>query len=140
MKKKSTQNNYLTPAITAICLSMCLAMAQPTFSTGVNDKEVALIEKDPGDKNPVKKAKQVKSKTLVRIYPDILKKVMHVVAKDNEGKEVDFTVFDMKGNLVLNFKMNAGNHEKIAGLTRGTYLYRVFCSDEETATGNFTIR
>ena len=37
---------------------------------------------------------------------------MHVVAKDNEGKEIDFFVFDLKGTLVQNYKMKAGDHQE----------------------------
>ena len=76
----------------------------------------------------------------VKIYPDIIKKAMHVVAKENEGKEIDFFVFDLQGTLMKHYKMNDGDHEKIAGLERGKYIYHVFCGDEETATGKFEIR
>jgi hypothetical protein len=112
-------------------------VVQPVFSAGVNNKEIAVSEKDPGDKSP---AKKVRNKTLVRVYPDMLKRIMHVVAKENEGKAIDFYVFDTKGTLVLNYKMQPGNHEKIAGLARGSYVYRVFCCDEETKSGNFIIK
>ena len=76
----------------------------------------------------------------VRIYPDVIKKSMHVVAKDNEGKMIDFFVFDLQGTLLKHYKMIEGDHEKIAGLKRGKYIYQVFCGDEETAIGKFEIR
>jgi hypothetical protein len=76
----------------------------------------------------------------VKIYPDALKREMHVVAKENDGKEIDFFVFDLQGTLLQNYKMKAKDHNKIAGLARGTYVYRVFCGDEETAAGKFEIR
>ena len=65
---------------------------------------------------------------------------MHVVAKENDGKEIDFFVFDLEGTLVQNYKMKAKEHIRIQGLQRGSYVYRVFCGDEETAAGNFEIR
>ena len=65
---------------------------------------------------------------------------MHVVAKENEGKEVDFFVFNMQGTLMLNYKMKSGDHQRITGLSRGTYEYRVFSGDEETASGKFMIK
>lgn len=76
----------------------------------------------------------------VRIYPDVIKKSMHVVAKDNEGKMIDFFVFDLQGTLLKHYKMIEGDHEKIAGLKRGKYIYQVFCGDDETAIGKFEIR
>ena len=90
MKTNFNQNNFLTKAITSFCLSICLAVVQPVFSAGVNNKEIAVSEKDPGDKSPAKKARQARNKTLVRVYPDMLKRIMHVVAKENEemGNEV----------------------------------------------------
>jgi hypothetical protein len=70
----------------------------------------------------------------------VLKREMHVVAKENDGKEIDFYVFDVNGTLVHQNKMKAKDHNKISGLARGTYVFRVFSNDEETAAGNFEIR
>lgn len=76
----------------------------------------------------------------VKIYPDLIKKTMHVIAKENNGKKIDFFVFDLQGVLMKHYRMEEGDHEKIAGLKRGKYIYHVFCGDEETATGKFDIR
>ncbi|HKZ66042.1 MAG TPA: hypothetical protein VJ111_06795 [Chitinophagaceae bacterium] len=76
----------------------------------------------------------------VKIYPDIIKKSMHVVAKENDGKEIDFFVFDLQGILLKHYRMTEGDHVKITGLKRGKYIYHVFCGDEETATGKLDIR
>jgi hypothetical protein len=76
----------------------------------------------------------------VKIYPDVIKKTMHVVAKENDGKEIDFFVFDLQGTLMKHYRMNEGDREKITGLSRGKYIYHVFCGDEETVTGKFNIR
>jgi len=99
-----------------------------------------------GEEDPVKRKKE-KSRThsslnnsSVKIYPDAIRRSMHVVAKANEGKPIEFFVFDLQGTLVQNHKMNAKDHIRIEGLARGTYVYRVFCGDEETASGNFEIR
>ena len=103
-------------------------------------------EKKPGteaageERNSVKKSPSSRNNNAVRIYPDIIKKAMHVVAKENDGKEIDFFVFDLEGTLMKHYRMNDGDHEKIAGLERGKYVYHVFCGDEETATGKFEIR
>ena len=76
----------------------------------------------------------------VKIYPDIVKRVMHVVAKDNEGTGIDFFVFDLEGTIIKHYKMQSGEHQKLNGLERGTYIFSVFSGDEETATGNIEIR
>ena len=76
----------------------------------------------------------------VKIYPDIIKKAMHVVAKENDGKQIDFFVFDPEGTLMKHYRMNDGEHKMIDGLERGKYVYNVFCGDEETAAGKFEIR
>jgi len=65
---------------------------------------------------------------------------MHVVAKENDGKKIDFFVFDLEGELLKHYRMDEGDREKITGLKRGKYIYHVFCGDEETAIGKFDIR
>ena len=100
---------------------------------------------NPGEEKPLKKNKfRLKSFTSlnnssVRIYPDIIKRDMHVMAKENK-KEIDFFVFDVEGTLLHHYKMKDKDHYKISGLARGTYVYRVFSGDEETAAGDFQIR
>jgi hypothetical protein len=96
---------------------------------------------DPKDKKEEKKAKLSTSRnnSSVKIYPDILKRVMHVVAKDS-GEPIDFFVFDLEGTIVKHYKMKSGDHQKITDLARGKYVFSVFSGDDETATGNFDIR
>lgn len=114
-----------------------VAAARPHSSTVFNEEE-----------KPAKKTKtKEKTKSFsslnnpsVKIYPDALKREMHVVAKENDGKEINFFVFDLEGTLLHNYKMQPKDHNKISGLARGTYVYRIFCGDEETAAGNFEIR
>lgn len=128
-------NPKLTLSITAgICFSI-LAI-QPGASLSRNTKE-------PGEEKPLVKTRSnysARNNHAVKIYPDIIKKTMHVVAKGNDGKEIDFFVFDLQGILMKHFKMAEGDHQKITGLKRGKYIYHVFCGDEETATGKFDIR
>ena len=65
---------------------------------------------------------------------------MHVVAKEMKAKKLIFLSLTCRGTLMQNYKMKAKDHYKISGLARGTYIYRVFCGDEETAAGKFEIR
>ena len=117
-----------------ILASMTLGMAIQSHATGTGDD-------DPKAKTEVKKAKVSSSRnnSSVKIYPDIFKRVMHVVAKDSD-EQIDFFVFDLEGTLVKHYKMKGGDHQKINDLARGQYVFSVFAGDEETATGKFDIR
>lgn len=96
-----------------------------------------------GEKNPAKKSRSTissRNNNAVKIYPDALRRSMHVVAKENDGKEIDFFVFDLEGTLMKHYRMQNGDKEKIDGLEKGKYVYSVFAGDEETAAGEFEIR
>jgi hypothetical protein len=135
-------------AIVTLGLCSCMLIAQPAAAIGKPFKKFTTGTNVPEEDKPAKKNKAgKKTKTLaslnnssVKIYPDVIKRDMHVVAKDNDGKEIDFFVFDVEGSLVHHYKMKAKDHHKLSGLVRGVYVYRVFSGDEETATGNFEIR
>ena len=143
MKSKS-EKRRLKPAL-VLGLAASLFMSQGAMASGKPSRK--FIISNPAEEEPVKKKKE-KIKTLssgnnnstVKIYPDIIKRDMHVIAKKNEGKEVDFFVFDLEGTLIQNYKMKAKDHFRIAGLKKGLYIYRVFCGDEERASGKFEIR
>jgi hypothetical protein len=140
MKLKFTRKKLKT--ILTLGLSTGVFFTQPLLAI---EKPVSTvgITRNPGEEEPAKKkAKAFAShnNSSVKIYPDALKREMHVVAKNNEGKVIDFFVFDLQGTLVQNYKMNAGDHNRISGLQRGVYVYRVFSGDEETAAGKFEIR
>ena len=123
------------------CICFSLLAIQPYSSIAAEKKEPATVEIKEEEK-PAGNTRLSSSRNnnAVKIYPAIIKKAMHVVAKENEGKEIDFFVFDLEGTLLKHYKMNDGDHKKITGLERGKYIYHVFCGDEETATGKFDIR
>ena len=142
MKLRVTKKNL--KAIITLGVSTGVFFTQPLMANEYPAKHAG-ITRHPGEEEPAKK--KAKAKTIaslnnssVKIYPDALKRDMHVVAKDNDGKVIDFFVFDVNGTLVQNYKMQAKEHYRISGLARGTYVYRVFNGDEETASGNFEIR
>ena len=119
---------------------------QPLFAIEKPVKPAAGITSNPGDEEkPAKKKTKAKAfaslnNSYVKIYPDALNRDMHVVAKNNDGKLIEFFVFDLQGTLIQNYKMKAKDHYRITGLARGTYVYRVFNGDEETAAGKFEIK
>ena len=85
-----------------------------------------------------KKAKLSRKEREVKIYPDILRRVMHV--KNVENTEVDFFVFDPQGTIMIHYKMNEKDHKKINGLEKGTYTYQVFKNDEMSESGKIIIK
>jgi hypothetical protein len=126
-------------------LSTGVFFTQPLIASEKPAKTLTGVNSNPNEETPAKKKAKAKSfashnNSSVKIYPDALKREMHVVAKDNDGKVIDFYVFDVNGTLVQNYKMQAKDHMKISGLARGIYVYRVFCGDEETAAGKFEIK
>lgn len=116
-----------------VCACMALGLLINSASAG------SIAKEDPKAKKTTRLSSS-RNNSSVRIYPDIVKRVMHIVAKDNEGVPVDFFVFDLQGTLVKHYKMKGGDHEKLADLERGKYIFRVFSGDEETAMGNLEIR
>ena len=130
--------NYTRTCIAA--LSLCMLSIQPvtvsaatsTYSTTELPDILALFRRS--------KSKLSRNNHAVRIYPDPVRRAIHVVAKENKGQEIDFFVFDLQGTMIEHVKMDSGDHEKFTDLDRGTYIYRVFAGDEETATGNFEVR
>jgi len=141
MKQKTLL--FQTNALIALGMSAGLLMGQPAMAKtrAVTRNEAA--GKTPGEEEPVKKTKSNSStsrnNSAIKIYPDILKRSMHVVAKDEE-KQMDFFVFDLNGTIIQQFKLKEKDHIRINGLARGKYIYRVFAGDEEAANGNFEIR
>ncbi len=126
----------------ASCICFSLLAVQPYSSFAAEKEPATATEVKSEEEKPTNKTRLSTSRNndAVKIYPHLVKKAMHVVAKDNDGKEIDFFVFDTEGTLLKHYKMNDGDHKKITGLARGKYIYHVFAGDEETATGKFDIR
>ncbi len=112
-----------------------LAVCTGVLLSGQSSASGKPVEEEP--KKAKNTAASSKNNNAVKIYPDMVKRKMHVVAKE---KELDFFVFDLAGTLIEHSKMKPKDHLKIAGLARGKYIYRVFSGDEETASGEFEIR
>ena len=126
----------LTQVLGGMCLAAALLL-QPYISSATEDPKEKKEEKRETKK--LTKISSSRNNTAVRIYPDVLKRVMHVVARDNEAN-VDFFVFDLEGTLIQHYRLQPGEHQKLADLRRGKYVFSVFEGDEETAAGGFEIR
>jgi hypothetical protein len=126
MKTKLTQNTYEKFALSAIlffiltaCISCSVAESIPL--TDAKTGKASRKERD------------------VKIYPDIVKRVMHI--KSVEAQPLDFFVFNTEGALKLHYKMQDGDRKKkVTGLERGMYVYQVFKGDEMTEAGRITIK
>jgi hypothetical protein len=128
-----------------LVLGLCACFS--TIQVLANDhpgklKTTAYLFED--DKKPAKKTRSSAKTTVntvsVRFVPDIFKKSFHVVTKSESEKEMNFFVFDVEGNLVMNYKSKGSERKTISGLNRGNYIYRVFCDDEEVASGRIQFR
>jgi len=140
MKHKHTRQRKTKAFV--LSMSLGLMMAQPCFSVAAPLKRISILhgEEEPSKKNKLKSKTFSRNNASVKIYPDALRKIIHVIAKTNNNKPIDFFVFDMQGTLMRNYKLKAKDHIRIQGLQKGSYVYRVFSGDEETASGNFEIR
>jgi phage host-nuclease inhibitor protein Gam len=85
-----------------------------------------------------KKNKTSRREKEVKVYPDMLKRMMHV--KNAESTRVDFFVFDNEGTIMVHYKMNEREHKKIHGLAKGIYTYQVFRNDEMSESGKIIIK
>jgi hypothetical protein len=135
------------PLATALFVCAAVWLPQTALSGGKPYKTYRVTgEEEPREKKPSKKIRNrngsysSRNNHSVRIYPDAIKREMHVVAKENDGKEVEFFVFDLQGTLVQNYKLNPKDHIRLSNMKRGKYRYHVFCGDLETAAGEFEIR
>ncbi|HEV8507845.1 MAG TPA: T9SS type A sorting domain-containing protein [Chitinophagaceae bacterium] len=139
MKRRQIMPTLLpTKTILSIAV-MCLSGSklQATDKT----KEIFISKKTfEDDKKPAKKEKSFRNQNVVKVYPDIMKKEMHVVAKPGIEKEIEFMVFDINGNMVLSYKMKPGERKTIAELKKGSYMYHVFAEDEYLTTGKIVFR
>ena len=122
-------------SIAVICLS-----GSKLEATG-NTNEISISKKSfEDDKKPAKKEKSFRNQNVVKVYPDMVKKEMHVLAKSGIEKEIEFMVFDINGNMVLDYKMKPGEKRTINELKKGSYMYHVFAEDEYLTTGKIVFR
>ncbi len=141
MKRTSTFRN-----LAGLVIVSGFFMTPPALASGKSYGDSILVSPPSSTEEPAKKeAARAKNFTSlnnqsVKIHPAIIKRQMHVVAKENEGTEVDFFVFDLQGTLLRHYKMKPKSHYKLTGLKKGQYVYSVFQGDEETASGKFEIR
>jgi hypothetical protein len=140
MKSKLTSFSAKTVASVGMCIGLMLA--QPVFASGKPYMNFTSFDNTIDDEllNAKNKSVYLRNNNSVKIYLDAPKKKVHVIAKENKGKQIDFFVFDLEGTLVHNHKMKTKDHHRVTNLSKGIYVYRVFCGDEETASGQFEIK
>ena len=118
-----------------------ICLTQPKLNATTNKYEIRAIIKDfEDDKKPAKKERSFKNQNTVKVFPDAIRKSIHVIARSGNKKEIDFLVFDINGNMVLNYKMKAGERKTISELKKGAYMYHVFAEDEYLTTGKIVFR
>jgi len=139
MKRRQIMPTLLPTKIMLSIAVICLSGSK-LEATG-NANEIFISKKSfEDDKKPAKKEKSFRNQNVVRVYPDIVKKQMHVMAKSGIEKEIEFMVFDINGNMVLDYKMKPGEKRTINELKKGSYMYHVFAEDEYLTTGKIVFR
>jgi hypothetical protein len=138
MKRRQEFSVLLRTIIVLLIVSICITQTKLLATTNVNEISSRNFFED--DKKPAKKERALKTQNVVKVYPDAIRKAMHVVARAGVQKEIDFLVFDINGNMVLNYKMKAGERKTISELKKGSYMYHVFCEDEYLSTGKIEFR
>lgn len=121
-----------------VLVTLCV---QTRLLAAYNSSNISIVAKDGDDgKKPAKKERSFKNQNVVKVFPDAIKKTMHVVARSGNEKEIEFLVFDINGNMVLNYKMQPGEKRSIGNLKKGAYMYHVFSEDEYVTTGKIEFR
>ncbi len=143
MKSKLTL--FTVKAVLSLSMCMGVMAMQPVLASGKPYSNFTSFYNGTGEDDLINNKEKNKSVYLrnnnsVKIYLDAPKKKVHVIAKENKGKQIDFFVFDLEGTLIHNHKMKVKDHHRVTNLSKGIYVYRVFCGDEETASGQFEIK
>jgi hypothetical protein len=134
----------LKPTATLLLGAKFLLLMTVTCTVGKSlcaSNNVCKITKDfDDDKKPARKERSFKNENAVKVFPDVVKKAMHVIARPGNRKEIELLVFDISGNMVLNYKMQAGERKTITDLKKGSYMYYVFADDEYLMTGKIVFK
>jgi hypothetical protein len=137
--KHKIDSLLLCPAAMTIVLAL-IGLPQTKLLAADNGGKIFIDRKIDDDGKPGKKEHSFKNQNVVKVFPDPIKKTIHVVARTANEKEIDFLVFDINGNMVLNYKMKAGEKRSISNLKKGAYMYHVFSEDEYLTTGKIEFR
>ena len=139
MKQKNFTHLLLRPRI--ILLAVIFYLPQMKVMAADHKAALSFSQKNFDDgKKPAKREKSFRSQNVVKVFPDVIKRSMHVVARSGNEKEIDFLVFDLNGNMVLNYKLKAGERRTISNLKKGAYMYHVFAESEYLTTGKIEFR
>ncbi len=131
MKTKFTQRT-----LTVLCLWLILLAF--TSCTAVENISAKADKKDKAKSVKVMSVMSLRSTKAVKIYPDLVKRVMHV--RSIEDREIDFFVFDESGAIVAHHKMSEKEHIRISDLKIGSYIYQVFDGDAMTDSGKLVFK
>jgi len=141
VKQKKARSLLWRAKIVLLVAIVCLSHTKSLAANNSNRSEIFFSKKNfEDDKKPGKREKSIKSQNVIKVFPDAIKKAMHVVARSGNAKEIEFLVFDLNGNMVLNYKMKAGEKRIIRALKRGSYMYHVFAEDEYLTTGKIVFK
>jgi hypothetical protein len=116
---------------------LCLWLSLAAFTSCTTMQNITASD-DRKAKAKTVQTKSTRNENVVKIYPDLVKRVMHV--KSTEDRELDFFVFDASGAIVAHHKMAEKEHIRISDLKIGSYIYQVFDGDEMTDSGKMVFK
>ncbi|MBK6938328.1 MAG: hypothetical protein IPH18_16815 [Chitinophagaceae bacterium] len=140
------------PSVIACAIMSFVILAPAPLLANISNPEDSLnkIISNNEDEKPAEKAKNKtttaitgfssRNNKVVNIYPDIIRRTMHVTVKNIEANKVSFQVFDKKGNLVKLYELKPKGHTITDGLKPGIYTYLVIVDEVESVKGLFEIR
>ncbi|HEY3249673.1 MAG TPA: T9SS type A sorting domain-containing protein [Ignavibacteria bacterium] len=121
-------------------LTITIFIAQSRLLAMEHANKIYLNKNFEDDKKPTRKEKSFKNQNSVKVFHDAIKRKVHIIARPDNKKEIEFLVFDINGNMVANYKMKAGDRKALNQLKKGSYMYHVFADDEYLTTGKIVFR
>ena len=119
-------------------LSKSLLLLTMLTLAGISLPAISKANEFSDDKRRPKKEKATRVNSTVKVFPDMIRKCLYV--KSTHEKEISFLLFNMEGNLVLDYKLKKGERKTITGLSKGDFVYVTFCDEVKTGTGRIQIR
>jgi hypothetical protein len=121
-------------------LIVTIFMTQSRLLAMEHANKIYISKNFEDDKKPTRKEKSFKNQNSVKVFQDAIKRKVHIIARPDNKKEIEFLVFDINGNMVANYKMKAGDRKALSQLKKGSYMYHVFADDEYLTTGKIVFR
>ena len=96
MKRRQAAASLIRTIIVLLTVSICVTQTKLSATSRTNKVATANFFEE---KKPLPKEKDFKTQNVVKVYPDAIRRAMHVIARPSNEKQIDFLVFDINGNM-----------------------------------------